>query len=358
VSATDGAGRGSIYIQNETLRRGFTSTPNRVLCNAALSMGARFVYTLLLSYAWQEDRCFPGQERLARDVGCSVRTVQRYLAELEDAGEIHVIQQGLQRPNIYVILDRRADATPLSRQETTTMARPDTPPASPPETTAVAPAVTSPVTRPETTDLSPGKEKRPRSRKHRDADPTPVGGRHGPRAAQGMGTTPGETRPAGSGGRNQQTTARNGRHPRPAGARDAGSGDTIQAPLLEEGHPLPDARSVELLLAEGVSRARAMKLAAQYPPAEILEQIRWLDGRRYDDRAACLVAAIEGRYGPPVANAPRPPRAPLNITSQAGGLPAGAKRYTAGSYGVCPACLSSPCDPECPLGTGRDDGQP
>jgi hypothetical protein len=358
VSAPDGAGRGSIYIQNETLRRGFTSTPNRVLCNAALSMGARFVYTLLLSYAWQEDRCFPGQERLARDVGCSVRTVQRYLAELEDAGEIHVIQQGLQRPNIYVILDRRADTTGVSRQETTTMARLDTPPTSPPETTAVAPTVTSPVTRPETTDLSAAKEKKPRSRKHRDTDPTPVGGRHSPRAAEGMDMAPGVRRPAGASPRHRRTSAQNSRRSRLAAGGDAGSGDTVPAPFQGEGHPAPDARSVDLLLAEGVSRAKAMKLAAQYPLADILEQIRWLDGRRYDDRAACLVAAIEGRYGPPVASVPRPPRAPLNITSQAGGPSAAAQRYTAGAYGVCPACLSSPCDPECPLGIGTDDGQP
>jgi hypothetical protein len=98
-----------------------------------------------------------------------------------------------------------------------------------------------------------------------------------------------------------------------------------------------------------------MKLAAQYAPADILEQIRWLDGRRYDDRAACLVAAIEGRYGPPVASALR---TPLHITTMTGAQQTATQRYTAGSYGVCPACLSSPCDPECPLGGGSEDGQP
>lgn len=49
--------------------RGFTQVPNHVLKSDQLSPGAKLAYEMLLSYAWQNDYCFPGQERLAKDMG-------------------------------------------------------------------------------------------------------------------------------------------------------------------------------------------------------------------------------------------------------------------------------------------------
>ena len=54
-------------------REGFTQVPNHVLKSEKISPGAKLAYTMLLSYAWQNDYCFPGQERLAKDMGSGVR---------------------------------------------------------------------------------------------------------------------------------------------------------------------------------------------------------------------------------------------------------------------------------------------
>jgi len=49
-------------------QRGFTQVPNHVLRSDKVSPGAKLAYAMLLSYAWQNDFCFPGQERLAKDM--------------------------------------------------------------------------------------------------------------------------------------------------------------------------------------------------------------------------------------------------------------------------------------------------
>ena len=65
-------------------RYGFTQLPNFILRNPELSANAKTVYSLLLSYAWHNDLCFPGQERLAEHMGAHVSTVSRAITELED----------------------------------------------------------------------------------------------------------------------------------------------------------------------------------------------------------------------------------------------------------------------------------
>ena len=95
----------TIVVLNEALKRGFTQIPNYVLRDIVLSAGARLTFAMLLSYAWQEDSCFPGQERLAVDLGVSDRAVRKYLTELKERGYIDWKQQGLNKTNIYYILD-------------------------------------------------------------------------------------------------------------------------------------------------------------------------------------------------------------------------------------------------------------
>ena len=97
----------TVVIEDENLRQfvgGFTSIPNRLLRNSAITLGARMCYAMLLSYAWQDDFCFPAQTRLAEDLGIGERTVRQYLNELRESGLITWKQQGLNRPNIYRIL--------------------------------------------------------------------------------------------------------------------------------------------------------------------------------------------------------------------------------------------------------------
>ncbi|WP_309723164.1 helix-turn-helix domain-containing protein, partial [Armatimonas sp.] len=80
---------------------GFTQVPNAILRTAKLSPAAKLTYAMLLSYAWQNDFCFPGQERLASDIGVTDRSVRTYLKELETKGLLSIKQQGQGRPNVY-----------------------------------------------------------------------------------------------------------------------------------------------------------------------------------------------------------------------------------------------------------------
>ena len=80
---------------------GFTQVPNFILTEPHLSVGAKMAYAMLLRYAWQNDFCFPGQERLAGDMGAGKRSVIRFMAELEKAGYIDVKRRGLGQTNLY-----------------------------------------------------------------------------------------------------------------------------------------------------------------------------------------------------------------------------------------------------------------
>src|SRR5579859_2188793 len=55
--------------ENPVLRGGFTQVPNFILKDPTLSVGAKVAYAMFLSYAWHNDSCFPGQDRLAEDMG-------------------------------------------------------------------------------------------------------------------------------------------------------------------------------------------------------------------------------------------------------------------------------------------------
>jgi hypothetical protein len=82
-------------------RHGFTQVPNLILTKKELSVGAKLAYAMLLKYAWADDACFPGQTRLASDMGSGERSVRRYLEELEKAGSLEIVQRGLGKTNLY-----------------------------------------------------------------------------------------------------------------------------------------------------------------------------------------------------------------------------------------------------------------
>jgi hypothetical protein len=75
-------------------RYGFTQLPNFILRNPELSANAKTVYSLLLSYAWHNNLCFPGQERLAEHMGVNASTVSRAITELEDFSLIEIERRG------------------------------------------------------------------------------------------------------------------------------------------------------------------------------------------------------------------------------------------------------------------------
>ncbi len=82
---------------------GFTQIPNFILKNPDVSSNAKVAYTLLLSYAWHNERVFPGQERMADDMGTSQPTVTRAIGELEKIGYLEVQRRGQGLTNVYVL---------------------------------------------------------------------------------------------------------------------------------------------------------------------------------------------------------------------------------------------------------------
>jgi hypothetical protein len=80
---------------------GFTQVPNFILVSGRISVGAKLTYAMLLKYAWQNDHCFPGQEKLADDLGAAKRSVVRWIKELEEADFLKVNRRGLGRSNLY-----------------------------------------------------------------------------------------------------------------------------------------------------------------------------------------------------------------------------------------------------------------
>lgn len=84
-------------------QRGWTGVPNFILESAKITVGAKLTYAMLLKYAREQDECFPGQERLAADMGSSKRSVVRYIAELEKATLLSIKRRGQGRPNLYTV---------------------------------------------------------------------------------------------------------------------------------------------------------------------------------------------------------------------------------------------------------------
>ena len=82
---------------------GFTQVPNVILRDEKLTLGAKMAYAMLLSYAWQKESCFPGQERLAKDIGVSKRSVVTFMKELVKSGYVERIRRGLGKTNVYIM---------------------------------------------------------------------------------------------------------------------------------------------------------------------------------------------------------------------------------------------------------------
>lgn len=85
-------------------RRGWTKRFTvEVAFDTRLSPAARLTYFALCHHARQAKSCFPSQELLAEEIGCSVRNIRRYLDELEDAGLIRRERGGNGSPTRYYL---------------------------------------------------------------------------------------------------------------------------------------------------------------------------------------------------------------------------------------------------------------
>ena len=95
----------TIVLQGADLlsAKGFTQVPNHILESKELSPGAKLTYAMLLKYAWQNDFCFPGQDRLADDMGTSRQTANTHIQELSKKNFIIIKRQGQGKPNVYTL---------------------------------------------------------------------------------------------------------------------------------------------------------------------------------------------------------------------------------------------------------------
>ena len=76
---------------------GFIQILNLVLRLLGLSSDAKLVYMGL-----QRGSCYPGQQRLADDLGLSRHTVMRRVSELERAGLLEIQRRAVGQTNLYV----------------------------------------------------------------------------------------------------------------------------------------------------------------------------------------------------------------------------------------------------------------
>src|SRR3972149_10764267 len=82
---------------------GFTQVPNFLLKSKTLSAGDKMTFAMLLSYAWQNDHCFPGQRRLADDMGLPATNVRKHLKSLQTNGYLTIERRGQGKTNIYIL---------------------------------------------------------------------------------------------------------------------------------------------------------------------------------------------------------------------------------------------------------------
>lgn len=83
-------------------RKGYTLIPNYLL-DLKISTTAKVLYALLLSYCWNKNFCFPGQEEVAKRLNINERAIRRNLQELQEAGLIKVTRRGLGKTNKYIL---------------------------------------------------------------------------------------------------------------------------------------------------------------------------------------------------------------------------------------------------------------
>jgi hypothetical protein len=97
----------TLLLEDQSLAGGFVQLPKRILYARNLSRDAKLLYAVLLGYAWQADRCFPGYRCLCADLGASENMVRKYVRELERVQLLRQKRRGLGKTNLYLLCDLR-----------------------------------------------------------------------------------------------------------------------------------------------------------------------------------------------------------------------------------------------------------
>lgn len=75
--------------------------PNWLLCRQEISYGAKCLYARLVQHAGQNAQCFPKEATLARELGCSKRSIARYKKQLMKYELIATTRLGKRCSNRY-----------------------------------------------------------------------------------------------------------------------------------------------------------------------------------------------------------------------------------------------------------------
>lgn len=100
----------------------FVKLPVRILSRRDLTCAAKIVYVYIVDRIGRNSCTWPGQRRIASDCGMGVKTVNRAIAELRDAGEL-VVSKGAwlgpraKRTSTYSLPSNVVDWTTLANEE-------------------------------------------------------------------------------------------------------------------------------------------------------------------------------------------------------------------------------------------------
>ena len=80
----------------------YTEIPRALLRLPKVSAQAKLTYSTLLYFAWQDDYAHPSRDEISEISGLALRSVARYLVELEEAGLVEH-KRGGRKGNIYAL---------------------------------------------------------------------------------------------------------------------------------------------------------------------------------------------------------------------------------------------------------------
>ena len=92
-----------LETNDPVVTEGFTQVPNFILKNNNLTVGEKMTFAMLFSYAWHNAKVFPGQERLAKDIGVTRQSVNTFIQGLKKKGFLTIERRGLGKTNRYTL---------------------------------------------------------------------------------------------------------------------------------------------------------------------------------------------------------------------------------------------------------------
>jgi len=370
---------GTLLIEDETLRAGFTQIPNRVLHASNLSRDAKLLYGFLLSYAWQQGRCFPGYAQLCAAMGASPSIVRKYMRELEAVGLLVQKRRGLGKTNLYTLcsLSTATLEPPVPPRRVETDDQDCGSLVSDDQDCGSLVSDDQDALPSDALESNPCSEEEDSVEKDTNEEGFDSKGpaTHTERANEGS-VQPTRRQPRDVG----HSEAR--RPPAPASERLVPTPPLTEAapPVPDVAPPVPDDQALVMLLAQlgdefgdraarsSLTRVRTLRQRHHLCGKEVTRHLD--DAARLtracrtvqpDKRMAYLLTVLENSMA-----APPPAVVPPGTSSEqrrwdrpappASSNRQGISRYTGGSYGVCEHCLSSPCEADCPTRTHEAAG--